>query len=144
MGLISVAQCSQLLFKDKIFTVHTGGKGRAGCWTDSRILKIFRCNLRAVPEQDSGSQSQTTRSRRTAALQAGTALLEDPTDLAGQAGLSVGPRAGMWLQGCVDGSSQVLGRGAPCSAAHGHASPSQGLCCAGADGSELDLVDQIP
>lgn len=65
-------------------------------------------------------------------LQIGQALLEQP---AGQAGLSVG--AVVWLQGCVQGSSQVLGRGAPCSAAHGHAGISQGLCCAGADGSKL-------
>lgn len=52
-------------------------------------------------------------------------------------GLSLGHRAVVWLQGSVDGSSQVLGCGALCSAAHGDAGALQRLCCAGADGSEL-------
>lgn len=45
MGLISVSQCSQLLFKDKMLTVHTRGEGIAGCcegcWTGSGFLRYL-------------------------------------------------------------------------------------------------------
>lgn len=40
-GMISVSQCSQLLFKDKMLTVHTRGKGIAGCFEDAGQIPHF-------------------------------------------------------------------------------------------------------
>lgn len=81
--------------------------------------------------------SQKPLSCRTTALQVGKPLLEHHIPLAGQAGLSLGHRAVLGVQGSVDASSQVLGRGAPCSAAHGDPGGFQGLGRGGTDGSKL-------
>lgn len=81
--------------------------------------------------------SQKPLSCRTTALQVGKPLLEHHIHLAGQAGLSLGHRAVLGVQGSVDASSQVLGCGAPCSAAHGDPGGFQGLGRGGTDGSKL-------
>lgn len=135
MGLISVSQCSQLFFNDKIFTVHTGGKGIAGCFKDAGQIPDLRY-LGATFSHPFLTRTVLHNPIKKHFL-AGKLLLEQHPGLAGQAGLSVGHGAVVWVQGCVDGSSQVLGRGAPCSAAHGDPRSLQRLCCAGADGSEL-------
>lgn len=131
MGLIAVSQCSQLIFKDKIFTVHTGGKGIAGCFKDAGQIPDLRY-LGATFSHPFLTRTVLHNPNKTFLVE--KLLLEQ---LAGQAGLSVRHGAVVWVQGCVDGSSQVLGRGAPCSAADGDPRALQRLRCAGADGSEL-------
>lgn len=103
-------------------------------------ILIFRCTLLTpIPHSPKKSVFLQENSSAEQKSPPGAAL-----ELAGQAGLSGGQGAALGVQGSVDGSSQVLGCGALCSAAHGDTRALQGLRRGGADGRELDLVDQIP
>lgn len=120
--------------------MHTGGKGTAGCFKDAAQIPDFLRYFDATSSHPFPTRTVLHNPKKTLSCRSAEILERR----GGRAGLSVGHGAVVWVQGSVDGSSQVLRRGAPRSAAHGDAGALQRLCRAGPDGSELDLVDQIP